>query len=80
MEGRPRPALDTGAAVGAAFEAGLALDAGATEAGLGAALDTGLEEAISSDLVFGIRGRDLPARAILIVLLCRCGDTTLQIS
>lgn len=44
MEGRPRPALEAGAVVGAAFEAGL--DTGvALDAGLGAAFEAGVEEA-----------------------------------
>jgi len=44
VEGRPRPALDTGFA-GAGLEAGL--DTGAAfDAGLGAAFDAGLEEAV----------------------------------
>jgi hypothetical protein len=44
VEGRPRPALDTGFAGGAALEAGLDVGA-AFDAGLGAALEAGLEEA-----------------------------------
>lgn len=44
MDGRPRPALETGAVVGAGLEAGF--DAGAAlDVGLGAAFEAGLEEA-----------------------------------
>jgi hypothetical protein len=45
VEGRPRPALDTGLAGGAALEAGLDVGA-AFDAGLGAAFEAGLEEAV----------------------------------
>jgi len=44
VEGRPRPALEAGAVVGAAFGAGLDTEA-ALDAGLGAAFEAGLEEA-----------------------------------
>jgi len=44
VEGRPRPALDTGA-VGAALLAGLDVGA-AFDAGLGAAFEAGVEEAV----------------------------------
>jgi len=44
VEGRPRPTLEAGAVVGAAFEEGF--DTGAAlDAGLGAAFEAGLEEA-----------------------------------
>jgi hypothetical protein len=66
VEGRPRPALDTGFAGGAAFEAGLGTGA-ALDAGLGAALEAGLEEAgCQLLLLMFVVLRDIPARAILV--------------
>jgi hypothetical protein len=44
VEGRPRPALDTGFVEGAALESGLDVGA-ALDAGLDAAFEAGLEEA-----------------------------------